>query len=68
MVSAWAIDNIPSLVRESRDLAGAGPLSDGIPERIGSDSETRLLPPPIGKLCVLVEEEATKPVRLGAKR
>lgn len=74
---AWAIDNIPSIVDDAPyasydlafsplliELAGFGPLSNGVPQAIGDGGASeRRLPPPIGKRCVLVEEEATKPLR-----
>lgn len=42
-----SLESIPTLAFSSRPLAGAGPLSDGIPEPIGrGGSSEREMPPP----------------------
>lgn len=73
---AWAIDTIPSCTDDRPyasyevelqlpvSLAGFGPLSNGVPIAVGGGGASeRELPPPLGKRCILVEEESTRPLR-----
>jgi hypothetical protein len=52
-----------SLTEQLVLLAGYGDISDGVPEAIGSDRETKRMPPPPRVSRPLYDCDKTQPVR-----